>query len=48
MLAVYETVAPPGGGEVTAADDDPPDVEPVETPAADRFLPRWLRRGPGA
>jgi phosphatidylinositol alpha-mannosyltransferase len=48
VLAVYETVAPPGGAEVTAADDDPPDVEPVETSAADRFLPRWLRRGPGA
>ena len=48
VLAVYETVAPPGGGEVTAADDDPPDVEPAETPAADRFQPRRQRRGPGA
>jgi phosphatidylinositol alpha-mannosyltransferase len=28
ILAVYETVVAPGGGEVTAADDDPPDRLP--------------------
>ncbi|WP_242654024.1 glycosyltransferase family 4 protein [Klenkia soli] len=45
ILAVYETVAPPGAGEVTT--DDRSDDELPPTPSTtDRFLPRWLRRGP--
>ncbi|MEI4270911.1 glycosyltransferase family 4 protein [Klenkia sp. LSe6-5] len=56
ILAVYETVAPPGAGQVTAGDDDPAD-DPAEGPAGgpaggartgaspESVLPRWLRRG---
>jgi glycosyltransferase involved in cell wall biosynthesis len=38
ILAVYETVVPPGGGEVTAGDDEPPD----RLPPLDEE--RWPRR----
>jgi phosphatidylinositol alpha-mannosyltransferase len=47
ILAVYETVAPPGTGQVTAGDDDPAD-EPAAPAPVESFLPRWLRRGPTA
>lgn len=46
VVAVYETVVPPGGGEVTAhgADEDPLPPEPTVPTRTEGFLPRWLRR----
>jgi phosphatidyl-myo-inositol alpha-mannosyltransferase len=41
ILAVYETVVLPGGGEVTAADEEPPDRLP--TPVRDGDVPHRRR-----
>ena len=42
VLAVYETVAPPGGTGVTATDEDPTDTEVTPRDVLDRTP--WLRR----
>jgi phosphatidylinositol alpha-mannosyltransferase len=44
ILAVYETVVPPGGGEVTATDDDAFDAVPAPPDERRSTLPRWVRR----
>lgn len=43
VLAVYETVAPPGSAAVTAAETGEEELAEVERTA----WPRWLRRSPG-